>query len=156
MKKIVSLLAAAVTLLLFSCSSDDGGAPALFFKWTEGGKSYKAENVFTYQTPGMLILFGGNDGTGNESRGMAFRLPPDIDNGTYNLVSNNVDGTVHFVAEYQEGEITATSTSGTLTITKVDEEYIQGKFEFTAANGDGAPVAITKGSFRTYGSENGN
>ena len=174
MKQFGIALAIALTTLFTSCSSDDGGgsggfsgpSTGTFVKAKAGGSNFLAEGTFTSgaYSSGNLVLTGTST-TGKSVGIQLYALDGTLDVGTYdvgalsnssaytgNLTYIDVNTSTFAVVTYNSA-FCDTST-GTIEITFVDANKIEGTFSFEGKevrDGDdcsGSTKNVTNGSFR--------
>lgn len=130
-----------------SCSDEDPAPELPFFNATVDG-SGKVCDKLSASTAGGLQINARNDATGVVfSFFVSAYTPGEI--GTFNIGAGNFN-----TALYQEGGVaySAGTSAGTgrIVITNADPGILQGTFEFTGFNDNGASKNITEGNFRIY------
>ncbi|MES2574470.1 MAG: hypothetical protein V4572_05980 [Bacteroidota bacterium] len=150
--KKIALIAVVVftTVISSSCSSDSSNdneqTPTEdFIKFKYNGVVYKYE-------PELIIseatLIRGASGMGDTYKSISLWLPNDFTKGSHPVVYNlselttTYQGNFSFNTEFNN----ANATSGTIKITKLTSERIEGTFSFSGTQG-GETFAITDGSF---------
>ncbi|WP_158837822.1 hypothetical protein [Polaribacter sp. L3A8] len=147
MKTIKTILASAIIILsitLQSCSSNDNDSEPLeetYIKFTAGAETFNYTNVATAGSQNLTI--NGQDGSVSS---ISIWFPLQITTGTFNFSGDFfADGDYKINFESTSLNIDGWSESGSVTITNVSSEYIEGTFTGTV---DG--VAITSGEFRAF------
>jgi hypothetical protein len=153
MKKIASLLVLGIAALTFSCSSDsDGGNnnnnDELFMNYKVNGvqHNYGEMEMTTLQTLNTLIISLGNEA--DDFRSLRIFVPNNKTEGAHTVTyaPSDVDA---YQASYGTGELSVDGTSGTINITHIDADFIEGTFNFTGVDGTtGDTYTITDGEFR--------
>jgi hypothetical protein len=167
MKKLSYLLLLLFSLSFISCSSDDNSTDdnlggenpigenpinenpddTLYIKFTVNGETYNFEPT----TLGSLQkhIMGVDDFNDVEVR-ISLWMPVNPTLGSHAITTDFSDLDTAYNAEVWLGDDTIEGTSGTLTITEIDEEYIEGTFNFSGTNENEQTIHITNGSFRAY------
>nr|WP_294774162.1 DUF6252 family protein [uncultured Flavobacterium sp.] len=168
------VLTTALSTLFISCSSDDGGSgggfsgpsTGTFVKAKPGGSNFLAEGTFASgaYSSGNLVLTGTST-TGKSIGIQLYALDGTLDVGTYdvgalsnssaytgNLTYIDVNTSTFEVVTYNSAF--CDSSTGTIEITFVDANKIEGTFSFEGKevrDGDdcsGSTKNVTNGSFR--------
>lgn len=157
MKKLLYIFIALFSLTFVACSSDDnspsGGnntPDGLYLKFTADGVDYNFEPATLTSLQKHIM---GYTGTDEDHVRLSLWMPVEPTVGTHQLTDDfptddNLD--THYSGFYYKGDMTFDSTSGTITISTIDDEYITGTFSFTGTDFEGNTVAITNGSFKAY------
>ena len=161
MKKIFSLVFMLCAFSFVSCSSDDATTDqpivnpdpidtTLYLKFSANGQAYS----FEPETIGSLrkLIMGGIMENDSYTR-LSLWMPVNPTIGTHQLVDATVtDANINtlYTADFWIGDDVFDATSGTVTITEIDSEYIKGTFSFTGTKDGGATTTISNGSFRAY------
>ena len=151
LKKIMFLVMATAILAVSSCSnSDDSPAetPSIenFIKFKYNGTVYSF-NPETIEGLNRNIM--GYEGVGNTHKRISLWSPLNITTGTHAIVDDpqNMETTYAATFSFLPTIDNADATSGTMVITLVTNDVIEGTFNFTGtANGE--TFSVTEGSFR--------
>lgn len=140
----------AITLLLgftlLSCSKDSASdeTPELFINFKYNGLLYHLTNATTVNLGSKSI--DAFDGTGVTLKRITLYMPINVTTGTF-AITEPFDNTAYgsyFI--FEADSIDLVSTSGTMTITEITDNYIKGTFSFSGLNGT-TPINVTNGSF---------
>jgi hypothetical protein len=164
MKKISYLLLVLFSFSFLACSSDDNstspGTPdgelindeeeVLYIRYTTEGQQFDFEPA-TITSLSKHIM--GGDEINDLYYGISLWMPVESVVGTYEITNDfpsdeNLD-TLHN-ANVTLGGNSFEGHFGTLTITEVDEEYMEGTFNFTAVDENGEIIIVSNGSFKCY------
>lgn len=141
-----------IIFALFACSSDDDNSSDngddIFITFKANGMSYTME---PYTSKSMEVYIAADQGLNETYREIQLRMPVDFNSGSHPIVDSY--DLEDYKASYTEGDVTIDATSGTLEITSIDGEYMEGTFEFEGEDGEGTTYIITEGSFKTYNIE---
>jgi hypothetical protein len=146
-KKIMLLVAVVVTSSLFvNCSSDSSSSDNNTFYLR-----CKVDGVLIEFTDPMVInslaksISGTNATTG---KSIFLTLPLNVGTGTHTITDepSNVDSYNGSYSDFNGDNYTDNET-GTITITSVNADVIQGTFAFTGDN-SGTNIVVTEGKFR--------
>lgn len=153
LKKIMFLVIVTTTLTLSSCGNDDDSAtvtpePENFIKFKYNGTVYSFNPSTNTSLRRSIIAF---DGINDSFKSISLNTPLEISLGQHPIVDDPQNLTTTYSANFTfmpmiEG---IDATSGTLNITVLTNEIIEGTFNFSGAYNN-LPVAITEGSFRAY------
>lgn len=150
MKKMVGLLLILLSFGITSCSSDDSNnnQGGLYLRFTYNGQNYDYEPE---TITSLVTSINGTEGVDATYKFLSLTLPNDVTEGTYSITSPDPSDLEAFNAYYNsEGDaVDFDASSGTITITNIDSEYITGTFSFSGDN-NGTTITITNGSFRAY------
>ena len=143
------LFCAALTL---SCSNDDdnnnNNNDDLYMRYTVNGTDVEITDPETLTSLSTLIR--GEEGMDDTYRAVSLWIPNDATVGSHPIEPNNGSQIDIYSAIYSTGsDIAADATVGTLNITDLDADYIEGTFSFTAEQ-DGTTYTVTDGEFRAY------
>lgn len=148
------------TIILFtvfclqSCNTDDGSnnnEPDTYMRFSIDGKAYEFKNIITAES--NSITLNGNNGASITDAGdtrLTIWLPKGVEKGTFNI-ENGFDAKyqVSFTSEPLGFDFDF-ANSGTITITAVSSDYIEGTFT-TKVVKDNTTVNLTNGSFKGLG-----
>lgn len=167
-------LTMALSTLFISCSSDDNGggggfsgpSSGTFIKAKAGGSNFMAEGTFASGgfSSGNLVLTGTTT-TGKSIGIQLYALDGTLDVGTYDVgaLSNNsaytgnltyIDVNTSTFAVVTYNSVFCDSSTGTIEITYVDANKIEGTFSFNGKevregeDCSGSTKNVTNGSFR--------
>lgn len=155
MKKFFAFFAFVSVIAFSSCSSsgDDGDEPqTIFIQYTANGTSIQfSESEITTSTnfAQVLDITGEKLNGGQTEERIRFFMNVDPSVGTYQIdgLGPNKPYEVSYVSD-MTGNMT-TGMNGTLTISSIENNIIQGTFTITGGHGSpSTTVSITNGSFR--------
>ena len=146
------ILSVFVVVGLLACSSDDdgggGGNPNnddIFITFKANGTLYTME---PYSAASMKVNIGASQGADDTHRGITLSMPLDFAIGSHQFTDSfEVDA---YTASFSSGDISADAISGTLVITSITADYVEGTFHFTTEESEGVTFNITEGSFKAY------
>ncbi|GGD27890.1 hypothetical protein [Flavobacterium orientale] len=147
--KFFALPLLALLVLFTGCSSDDSNSSDnLFIKFTHNGVNYNFVDPFTTTSLSKNIrYFEGSDDTFVD---ISLWMPLVSEEGTFTITDTPFD-VESYNANFSLGQdLNLDATAGSITITSVDSEYIQGTFTFSGTSFEGEDVVVTNGSFRAY------
>lgn len=153
MKKLVTLVLVVIATTFAGCSSDDGGGSTqsdLFIKFTVDGQQHNFDPS-TFTTLQKVILGAGVQNNIQTSINLWMPASPSINsyqitNDTPTDTNLNILSNAIIIVD----EVTYEATSGSLVITSVTQDYVEGKFSFTAVDENEATISVTGGSFKAY------
>lgn len=152
LKKIMFLVIVITTLTLSSCSSDDSTTVTPeaenFIKFKYNGTVYSFNPSTNTSLVRSIIAF---EGINDSFKSISLNTPLEISLGEHPIVDDSQNMTTTYSAYFTfmptvEG---MDATSGTLNITVLTNEIIEGTFNFSGTY-NSLPVVITEGSFRAY------
>ncbi|RZJ42601.1 MAG: hypothetical protein EOO19_13405 [Chryseobacterium sp.] len=134
-----------------SCSSDDSKdeneteTETGFIKFKYNEKSYSYESSFISS---LNINVSGSEGMDNTYKRVALWLPSNVKVGSHPVVFDlqNLETTYQASFDFNSEFNNASATSGTINITKVSADRIEGTFNFSGTQND-KPFSVTEGSF---------
>ncbi len=152
MKKILLVIFAAT--ILFACSDDDNsdtnnggnGNDEIFITFKANGTSYTMEPA---SSTSLKFRVSADQGLNSAYRDITLVMPVEYSLGAHTITDAPSDLEA-YEASYSQGDVTIDGTSGALTITSLNEDYIEGTFNFTGNDSNGNSFNITDGSFRAY------
>lgn len=153
MKKLVTLVLVVIATTLTGCSSDDGVGSTqgdIFLKFIYNGQQYNFEPE-TITTLQKLIL--GSGVQNNEQTSLSLWMPQSPSINSYQITNDtptDANSNILSNAIITVGDVTYEATSGSLVITSVTQDYVEGKFSFTAVDENDVTISITGGSFKAY------
>ena len=150
MKKFKFVLLTLFTVLTISCSSsddDDNGSAsdATYIKFKVNGTQLNMIEPSTITS--MTASISSSVTQGGDVRSMILTMPVSPSLGTHDLTSSF--DLAAYGASYSNGSETIDANSGTITITSIGAEYMQGTFSFSEVS-DGVTYNVTEGSFRAF------
>lgn len=156
--KFLTLL--LVTVSIISCGKDDdggtsgGGSSDTFWYCKVDGEDFRIEGDYAFATyfdiDNTIAVYGSEDQAVPGFATIFIALKNDDGMvGTYDLslngdatgTYNDTDPSETFLSAFEDG-------GGTMEITKIDDEFVEGTFSFTAFDGNGNSKEITDGSFK--------
>lgn len=155
MKKLSCLLFVLFSLSFVACSSDDAASPdinnpdeTLFIKYTLNGQQYDFEPE---TLTSLQILVRGDGQVNGVYNSISLWMPTEPSVGSHPITDefptdSNI-ATLHNANVWVGDEIVDAS-SGTMVITEVGDEYVEGTFSFSGTNDNGTTANVTNGSFR--------
>lgn len=145
MKKLI--LSVFATFVLFACSSDDDGGSNnggdIFITFKVNGTTY---NMEPYTSASLQVEIGADQGINASYRAISLLMPTDYELGSHSITDSWDEDAYN--ASFSQGDITIDAVSGTLVITTINDDFIQGTFNFTGEDEDGMTYNITEGSFK--------
>lgn len=145
MKRLI--LSVFAVFVLFACSSDDDGGSNnggdIFITFKVNGTTYTME---PYTAASLQVEIGADQGMNDAYRAISLLMPTDFATGSHPITDSWEEGTYN--ASYSHGDVTIDATSGTLVITSITNDFIQGTFNFTGEDENGTTYNITEGSFK--------
>jgi len=138
---VLLLTTATLTGCLEETGPDDGSTPS--FSATIAGRTWTAESPSATRVvpPNALTIIGSSSASGDY---ISINLRASK-TGSYSL-----DGTTHMAVYKKDGvEYTTQNGSGTLNISKYDEEkkLVSGTFSFVAKSSSGSSITVSNGTF---------
>lgn len=145
MKKLI--LSVFATFVLFACNSDDDGGSNnggdIFITFKVNGTTY---NMEPYTSASLQVEIGADQGINASYRAISLLMPTDYELGSHSITDSWDEDAYN--ASFSQGDITIDAVSGTLVITTINDDFIQGTFNFTGEDEDGMIYNITEGSFK--------
>ncbi|WP_291119103.1 DUF6252 family protein [Flavobacterium sp. UBA6135] len=147
--KFFALPFLALLVLFAGCSSDDSkSADNLFIKFTHNGVQYNFIDPYTSTSLSKNIRYF--EGSDDSFVDISLWMPLVSQVGTF-VVTDTPSDVESYNASFSLGQdLNLDATSGSITITSVSSEYIQGTFTFSGTSFEGEEVVVTNGSFRAY------
>ncbi|WP_300567919.1 hypothetical protein [Flavobacterium sp.] len=146
MKKLLLLSVSILMVTLTACSGSDSNddTPTTFIKFKVDGVAYNYE-VETLTSLKKLIT--GRVGEGASYREVSLWMPVEPTVGAHTIVDDPSSADDTYTAIYAPNfDNRYDATSGTVTITSIDDNYIKGTFSYTVDTG-GTPIVISEGEF---------
>lgn len=150
--QLIVMIALMGTVLLSCSSDDDSGAPDsnTYIRFTIEDTDYDFENIITAES--LSITFNGNNGATIQDVGdtrISVYLPLDIVVGNYDIVGGAFGGDykVSFSSEPLGFDFDF-AQSGSINVTSVSEDYVEGTFTATITSESDETITLTDGSFR--------
>jgi len=156
-KKLL-LVSLILTLITFSCTKTTEDNPSivdeLFIKYTANGVDYKYTDPVTASSSNMTINGQiANSATDTDYSKISLWFPLGITTGTFDFTGDVfTDGDYKLKLISNPLNIDGWATSGSVTITSISSEFIEGSFTATVSE-DSSTVSITSGEFKAYGLE---
>jgi len=86
---------------------------------------------------------------GNDIRSIIFTMPVNVTLGAHEITGASPSDPTAYSVNYSFGTIDLTPTTGTITITSIGTEYMEGTFSFTSVD-NGTTYNFTQGTFRAF------
>ena len=158
MKKLKFNLLAVLVIIglgMSSCSSDDDSNDAqeleTFIRFSINGTNFQYENIATVESSNVTV--NGQNGL-SEDDDYSFAsiwFPLGFTAGTYDFSGDFFqDGDYKLNFESNSLNVDDWATSGSVTITSINSEFIRGTFTATVTDGDGGAVVIENGEFKAF------
>ena len=142
---------AIATFTLQSCSKDDSGddSSATYIRFTIDNTEYDFKDIITAES--LSITLNGNNGEGIANPGdtqITIWLPLEPVVGTVEI--DNGFGGINKVSFSSEsmGFVFDFAESGSITITKISNDFIEGTFTATITSESDTTINITNGKFK--------
>ncbi|MDI1316974.1 hypothetical protein [Flavobacterium sp.] len=151
MKKIKLVLVAIVAVLTFSCSSDSSSSnnnnDSTYIKFKVNGTQVNLIEPSTITS--LMASISASEDLGTDIRSIFFTIPVDVTLGAHAITDASPSDLTAYSVNYSLGDTYVTATSGTMTVTSIGAEYMEGTFSFTGVD-NGTTYNITEGAFRAY------
>ncbi len=151
MKNLSCIFLILFSLTFINCSSDDSSndQEEVYLRFTVNGQfqySYEPETITSLQ-----ILIRGDEGMSDTFKSISLWLPTTFTEGSHLINDAPTSDEEAYTANYVSvpDGIDIQAASGTMIITSVSEEFIQGTFEFVG-NNNGETITISNGEFKAY------
>lgn len=150
MKKLSIYFLFCVSLIFVCCSSDDSSDnQEIYLRFTVNGQfqySYQPETITSLQ-----VLIKGNEGSNDTFKSIALWLPLTFTEGSHLINDAPTTDEEAYTANYVSvsDDIDIQAASGTMIITNISDDFIQGTFEFVG-NNNGETITISDGEFKAY------
>jgi hypothetical protein len=156
MKKLSCVLLVLFSLSFFACSSDDASSDnntnnpeeALYLKFTRNGVQYDFEPE---TLTSLQILVRGDQEVAGVYSSISLWMPKTPSVGSYPITDafpNEFNITTLYNANVWVGDEIVDASSGTIVITEVGDNYVEGTFNFSGTNNNETTAIVTDGSFR--------
>lgn len=136
---------------IFACSSDDnsgpndgGGNEDIFITFKVNGTTYEME---PFTGTSLKVEIGADQGLDESYTSISLLMPTDFTTGTHQITDASASDLEAYTGNYINGETSVDAASGTLMITSITDEFIEGTFNFVG-DSNGITYNITEGSFR--------
>lgn len=157
MRKIQIALLAVMTAFTFSCSSDDSSSnnnnvnDETYINFKVNGTQSNMIEPSTMTT--MMASISSTEDVGEDIRSIILTIPVDATVGSHEITDASPADLTAYSAHYSMGDVSFDAVNGSLTITSIGDEYMEGTFAFTGEY-DGTSFVITEGAFRAYKPDN--
>jgi hypothetical protein len=156
MKHFKLVLLALVAGFALSCSSDDNGSNGtsddMYVNFKLNGEL--VELIEPATTSSLASVISASEGEGNTLKYIALWMPNEPTLGSHAITLASPSDLDAYTANMEIGnDVFFDAESGTLTVTSIDAEYIEGTFSFTGEH-EGTTYTVTEGEFRAYKPEN--
>lgn len=156
MKKLNTIISILTLILFCNCSeskeeiSNTNNTKIHISYILNGNNQNYIESEITIKPFGNNTSIEGKkteNGNGNTIETISIVLPPDYKVGTYNLNGTGARYIIWFASKSTTGIDKPTGTSGNLEITSVENNFVEGKFNFTGGHGT-QNINVSNGSFK--------
>ncbi len=149
MKKIKLVFVALLAIITFSCSSDSNSSnnDATYINFKVNGTQVNLIEPTTLTS--LMASISATEDLGADIRSIIFTVPVDVTLGVHAITDASPSDLTAYSVNYALGNIYVTATSGTMTITSIGAEYMEGTFSFTGVD-NGTTYNVTEGTFRAY------
>lgn len=156
--KLLSIASLLLTLTCFLSCSNNQGESDTFWECTIDGNNYRTTGTLAYavrfDVDNTIAVYGSEDPLNTGYRNVFIATKDEGKVGKYDLALGgdavgtlfNSDGSNTYISGLGNG-------SGTMEITSINEEFVEGVFEFIGEDGNGAISEIKDGSFKVKFSE---
>lgn len=157
MRKIQVALLAVMTVLTFSCSSDDSTSnndvinDATYINFKVNGTQSNMPEPTTMTS--MMASISNTEEVGEDIRSIVLTIPVDATVGSHEITDASPADLTAYSAHYAMGDVSFDAVSGTMNITSIGDEYMEGTFAFTGEY-EGTAFVISEGTFRAYKPDN--
>lgn len=151
MKNFKFGLLAIVAVLTFSCSSSDsGGSDSTYIRFkVNGGAQINLVDPGTITS--MMASISATEDLGADIRSIIFTVPVDVTVGAHDITDASPSELTAYSVNYSLGDVFVNATSGSMSITNIGAEYMEGTFNFTGVDAStGETYTITEGAFRAH------
>lgn len=118
-----------------------------FINFTVAGQDYSFE---AYTADSLKRLVKGDNENPDDFKGISLGMPLDVAEGTYQIVDPIGSDLEAYTAEYDSASdnLYLDAISGTIEITTLTDDYIEGTFNFSGEDESGNEIEITGGEFK--------
>jgi hypothetical protein len=151
MKKLSYLLLVLISMSFLACSSDDNSSNSdaeLYLKFSLNGVQYDFEPE---TLTSMQILIRGDQQVGGVYNSISLWMPTAPAVGSHPITDafpSDANIATLYNANVWVGSEIVDASSGTMVITEVGEDFVEGTFSFSGTNNNGTTATVTNGSFR--------
>jgi len=135
-----SYLAIFIIALAFGCSKDDSDSRSPYFEAKVDGQEFNTGSM-THQQLFTNIQINGTSQSRAES--LSILIDEDDGVGTFDIAGSLFAPN----GSYVNNSILYSSTTGQVTVTKLEEDWVEGTFYFTAESSRAQTVEVTEGRF---------
>ncbi|MEC7265057.1 MAG: hypothetical protein VXW38_15055 [Bacteroidota bacterium] len=157
--RIFLLVYVSFSITFLSCDADDSAeteSKAPYIRFSIATSNYDFEDITT--SGEALTTISGTNGLTVAQEGYAklvLHAPGDLSIGNFSLSAGDFvydgssNGDLYKVELYEDslGFYNDFAESGTISITKIDNEFVEGTFNATVSNGEGSTINISNGRF---------
>jgi hypothetical protein len=153
MKKIQIALLALMTVFTFSCASDDsssnnnGNNDDTYINFKIDGTQVNMSEPTTITS--LMTSISNSQEAGEDFRSIVLTIPVDASVGSHSITDASPSDLTAYSAHYSMGDVTFDAVTGTMNITSMGEEYMEGTFSFSGEY-EGTTYHVTEGTFRSY------
>ena len=99
----------------------------------------------------MMASISATEDLGADIRSIIFTVPVDVTVGAHDITDASPSELTAYSVNYSLGDVFVNATSGSMSITNIGAEYMEGTFNFTGVDAStGETYTITEGAFRAY------
>ncbi|HEY0091429.1 MAG TPA: hypothetical protein VGB43_02990 [Flavobacterium sp.] len=153
MKKIQLAAMAIIALLTFSCSDDnDNPTPVpvnddTYIEFKINGTQVNMDEPGTITS--LMASISATKDEGADIRAIVLTIPVDATEGTHTITDASPSDLTAYSAHYSMGDVSFNASSGTMVISDIGAEYMEGTFTFTGEY-EGVTYNVTEGKFSAY------
>lgn len=130
-------------------NGDSDGTPNedFYINFTVADEDFSFE---AYTIDSLKRLISGDNENPSDFKGISLWMPLDVVEGTYDIVDATGSDVEAYTAEYDSasGNLYLDATAGSITITTITSNYIEGTFNFSGEDESGNEIVITGGEFK--------
>ncbi|MGD1947187.1 MAG: hypothetical protein ACFB0A_13215 [Croceivirga sp.] len=151
---LIVLLAICTNMTFLSCSEDDSNGTSssdTFIRFSIDGTDYALNDVVSATSLSLTLTGAKGDIDSNEFISLGIFMPLVPVEGTYDVTDFFTEGDHKFTFNSEALDVDFTfADSGTITISAIGEEYIEGTFSGVVTSNSDEAITISNGSFRGF------
>lgn len=159
MKKIQIALLAVIAVFTLSCSSDDSSSndnnnnnnDDTYINFKINDVQVNMIEPTTVTT--MMASISATADAGEDIRSIILTIPVNASVGTHPITDASPSDLTAYSAHYSMGDVVFDAVDGTMSITTIGAEYMEGTFSFSGES-NGTTFNISEGTFRAYKPDN--